>query len=439
MLSEYRKYLLRIRNNLIQCGVEFPVSKVSSYREIFELGCELDEILWYYSILAVSGSEEALNGFFLPLNGYYKERVRSLTYKEFSDFIKDYDKISLSGRLKAKKAVERLKSELETSSKRYGDVVQLSRIGEGVGEANGEVEDADNQEIISGRFIEDEDVSEDVVSSGRFVDDSEESNTSAEDSSEDSSAELESTVSSGRFIDEEPDVGDSETGRVVDEEPSESEEQSGTFSDHGRYVDMEEESSSVEDVEDDWDIVEEDEAPYSEEDDEDWDIIEEDEAPHSVDVDSEDDEDWDIVEEGSESQSVDSVDDDDEDWDIVEEDEVSQSSNEDEDDDDWDIVEEDEAPQPVDDDDEDWDIIEEDEAPQYADDDDEDWDFVEEDEEPHPVDVEDKPVVKNTSGSPSQQNIKQERDLSDTLQDFTNGFLTSIKRAAVKGIKKLEK
>ena len=94
MLEDYRSYLTNVRNNLIQCGVEFPINPLNTYSELFYLGLQLDEVLWYYHILAVSGSEEALVGCMFSLRGYYKEKMRQIFYGEFRDFLQDYKKIS---------------------------------------------------------------------------------------------------------------------------------------------------------------------------------------------------------------------------------------------------------------------------------------------------------------------------------------------------------
>lgn len=94
MLGDYRSYLLGLRNSLIRCGVEVPINPIDSYRDLFYEGIRLDNILWYYSVLAVSGSENALSGFILPLNGYYKERMRQLFYEEFLGYLPEYKKIS---------------------------------------------------------------------------------------------------------------------------------------------------------------------------------------------------------------------------------------------------------------------------------------------------------------------------------------------------------
>lgn len=95
MLSGYSTYLLNIRNNLIQCGVEVPVTPIQDYFDICMLESELDDILWFYRVLAVSGSEYALSDFFLPLNGYFREKMRSIYYQEFLDFLQDYKTIGV--------------------------------------------------------------------------------------------------------------------------------------------------------------------------------------------------------------------------------------------------------------------------------------------------------------------------------------------------------
>lgn len=92
--SLYRQYLINIRNSLIQSGVEVPVTDVESYEELFQLGLNLDEVLWYYKVLAITNSEYSLKNFFVSLSGYYKERMRSICYSEFLDFLKDYKSIS---------------------------------------------------------------------------------------------------------------------------------------------------------------------------------------------------------------------------------------------------------------------------------------------------------------------------------------------------------
>ena len=83
MYSEYEKYLLNIRNSLIQNGIEFPeITKGSmSYYELFKLGIKLSDILLYYRVLAVSGSGDGLENFFLPINTSYVDKIRGMPEK----------------------------------------------------------------------------------------------------------------------------------------------------------------------------------------------------------------------------------------------------------------------------------------------------------------------------------------------------------------------
>jgi hypothetical protein len=96
--SEYERYLLNIRNSLIQNGIEFPeITKGSmSYYELFKLGIKLSDILLYYKVLAVSGSGDGLENFFLPINTSYVDKIRGICYSEFvSDVLPTYKKLSL--------------------------------------------------------------------------------------------------------------------------------------------------------------------------------------------------------------------------------------------------------------------------------------------------------------------------------------------------------
>lgn len=97
MLEDYNKYLLNIRNSLIQCGVGLDVKPVESYEDTLATMDVLNSALWYYSVLGVCGSDSAIRGFFLPLTGNYKEKLRMDCYKEFLGYIPDYKKISKSG------------------------------------------------------------------------------------------------------------------------------------------------------------------------------------------------------------------------------------------------------------------------------------------------------------------------------------------------------
>ena len=94
MLQDYRNYIVNIRNGLIQCGVEVSISPLSSYRELFYEADKLSQILWFYSIMGISDSPLALDGFLINLNGYYKEKMRQKFFSEFQDYYESYKNIS---------------------------------------------------------------------------------------------------------------------------------------------------------------------------------------------------------------------------------------------------------------------------------------------------------------------------------------------------------
>lgn len=478
MLSDYRKYLLRIRNNLIQCGVEFPVEKVVSYRDVYKLGCELDDLLYYYSILAVAGSGDALEGFFLPLNGYYSEKVRSMTYREYAGFIKDYDKISVSGRLKSKIHLDKLRKELESSSKQFGNMVKLSEIEEVVGSS-------DYGCVVHGRYVEDE-----VSEAESSVAESMEAGREVEES-QDRVESLEGIkyIKHGRYLEESPDMEESlegieytEHGRYL--------EDAMEYAEHERYVDGPEEEEvdvspyeefqfsddSEENFEEpeeefEWDNEEESDGYFEEPEDEfewgneeesdgvegseeefEWDDEESDgleEPEDEFEWDNEDDsteeeepeeefewdnDDSDGVEEPEDEFEWDNEDDSEEpeeefEWDNEDASGISEDA---EDDFEWDN--EDGSEEPADDEDDfEWDNEEESSSPE-EDEDDFEWDN--EDEKPASVSAS-KPTTVASNSVVSQP--QEPRDLSDTLQDITNGVLTSLKRSFVKGVKKLEK
>lgn len=96
MLDIYRNYLLNIRNSLIQCGVSVPVESVDEYPDICKLQQELDDILYYYNILANSNSTDKLENFFIKFSVPLRKRIGDESYKEFLEFWEEYKKMSSS-------------------------------------------------------------------------------------------------------------------------------------------------------------------------------------------------------------------------------------------------------------------------------------------------------------------------------------------------------
>lgn len=456
MLEDYRKYLLGIRNNLIQCGVEFPVSPCMEYRELFELGCNLDSLLWYYSVLEISGSEDRLKGFYLPLGNHFKDRMKRVFYEEFQMFLKDYNKLSVRSYLSNPKyknlenisdiysnAGENLVKLIdigvdgsvstETSESSVGRVeyVECGRyledyVGEDVEGVEG-LEEAKGEEVRGSKDVKgSEDVREperEFVPNGLYLEDYSEV---VEDMVEAIGGELRDSVErvshglyleeyiegsveeSDDWLEESEDEPDSDWLEEAEEEPESdwSEEPESDWSEEAEETD-----DWVEESEDDWSEVEESE--------EDW--VEEPEEEANSDWLEEDESDSDWLEEESE-ETDDWVEEEESDW--VEEDESGTES------DDW--IEEsgnDWVEEPEEEADSDW--IEEPES-----------DWVEEEEVP----VKHSRVQPKSGGNgspvgnqPKEKPKTYEKDISDYIQDFTNGLLTSGKRAIIKGLRKLDK
>ena len=89
MLSDYRAYLLNIRNNLIKCGVDLEVKDMSSYEEVFYFGEMLSDLLWFYSVLSIGGSDDRLRGFLFPINhiNYDCNDTEELEDDEFISYV----------------------------------------------------------------------------------------------------------------------------------------------------------------------------------------------------------------------------------------------------------------------------------------------------------------------------------------------------------------
>lgn len=84
MLDDYSKYLLSIRDSLVQNGVGFPIEELSTYHDVFRLGCELEELVWFYSVLDVSNSEYKLDDFILPIGSTFRSKVHEMVGRESS-------------------------------------------------------------------------------------------------------------------------------------------------------------------------------------------------------------------------------------------------------------------------------------------------------------------------------------------------------------------
>lgn len=387
MYSEYERYLLNIRNSLIQNGIEFPeITKGSmSYYELFKLGIKLSDILLYYRVLAVSGSGDGLENFFLPINTSYVDKIRGICYSEFvSDVLPNYKKLSLG-----------IEPEEDTDDVALEDV-----------ENTEEVESDFSEDLFNSMFEEDnteEDVSDDT-------DDSIENDFDA--TIKQRLNENTEYVPNGVYLEEVPSEGYSDdvvytdSGTFLDDESDMKESSYDEESEDEGYSDESDtyEESDYSEDEDDYE-----ESDYSEDEEDYSESNYSDEEGYLESDYSEDDED-DYEESGY---SVDDEDDYAESDYSEDEEDAYEESDYSEDEDDY----------------EESDYSEDDEESDYSEDEDdyEESDYSEDDEE----------------GTYSNSNVdsvkpKKTKDLGDELQDITNTVLTNLKQKAVNFLKKKE-
>lgn len=171
MLEDYTRYLVSIRDSLIQCGVSFPVTPIESYIDVLDLGARLDSVLWYYSMLEISGSRKSLRGFLLPLGRCYLFEMRRRAYEEYKGIIATYDVL----RVKPEKNVKNLE---KGSSTQENMVYLLQYIGHGryvediVGESCIKDDEQHGSSVEENRELAEFLYSSDSYSSvGRYVED----------------------------------------------------------------------------------------------------------------------------------------------------------------------------------------------------------------------------------------------------------------------------
>ena len=457
MFEEYRKYLLNIRNNLIQNGVSLDNGKCDSYRDIFRLGYEIDGLLWLYSVLEISKSRYRLSDTILPMGNYYKGYMRELFRKEYLASknyypptrydLENFRKANLISKdtcNKVETVVQLVSVENSSSTAKGG--VSYSEHGRYVEDFVKPEQDKMDTESYSihGRYIEDyvkpekdkmdtdthersakdfvkpEKDTESYSSHGRYVEDFVQ--TVKESTSQDSTY-----ATHGRYVEDFVPVSTTvehsrvndyiDHGRFVEDYVEEVPDvETSEYSDHGRYVeDFEESHDNIIDRLfagfDDEDISEGDTSDGEDLSDAEFGYVPDEDIPDSEfgyvedpEV-SEDEEDLPDSEFGYVEDSDD-------------EEEYSDSEfgySEDTDD-------EDDLP---------------DSEFGYTSDSEEDTDESSEELSPRKVLNDEIESVQKVNGY--MNTTVQKKDLSDDLQDFTNGLLTSGKRAIVKGIKKLIK
>ena len=171
MFEDYRRYLLSIQNNLIQCGVDMSISEDKSYIDIYRIGCYLDSICYYYKILEITGSKDRLSKFQIPLNGYYMLKMREIFYKEFLDFLEDYNKMSISSSILASNNPKKLLDSSSNTNDIMLKYIQEESLVEPI--YQNKYSDNEYSYVEHGRYVEDcsTDKEESYVEHGRYVED----------------------------------------------------------------------------------------------------------------------------------------------------------------------------------------------------------------------------------------------------------------------------
>lgn len=415
MLKDYEEYLVRIRDNLIRCGVSLPVKRDYTYEELFNLGENISDILWFYGILAVVNSRARLMGFNWSLDRTLKGKLRSMFYEEYLEGKRSYDEISVE----------------KFFEKKYGS----QRVSEGYSE----LDDEEDQED-SGYDPSEQDVpaSPELKSSGNlstagmlamFITQNNVNTSSDEDENDDlenfNGGEVEDTYSGVQFdendfpSDEEDEDDPEDVGGTFldDEEDQELSEMDGTF--------LEDEEESEEGIP----SFNEDDFPseLEDEEDEEDDLSEGSWLSDEDEEDDSDDNDWFGSEEPEVEFSEDDFPDESDDEDTEDEVEFSDDDFPDESDED----EEDEGDEDIE--------FSDDDFPGFGDIDEED----EEDEEPTPKNAQSSNISQssgNSSATPrpvKRQMTQMEKDIK-SVEDASRILSTGVSKSknVLKGILK---
>ena len=428
MLEDYTRYLVSIRDSLIQCGVSFPVTPIESYMDVLDLGAKLDSVLWYYSMLEISGSRKSLRGFLLPLGRCYLFEMRRRAYEEYKGIIATYDKL----RVKPEKKLKSLESDISTQENmvyllqyighgRYvEDIVGDSRIKDAEQPSSSEEENRELAEFLYG--------SDSYSSVGRYVEDIVNSNSDSTRVDENGFEEPDDGSSSIGTEDFLKQMFNELSGRVIDTKSEGNEVPEPMVDENGFEIEEELESSQsysepvvdengFEEEEDSYGVADEYDTPEPKVDEYGFEISDE---PESVPYEDEEVFDEPEVDEygfelSDESESVPVEED------VLDEPEVDENGFE---------IDDEPESVPVDDED----MFEEHMVDEYG---------FELPDEPQPTvqgnhsnDILDRLMETGTSVSVPAVPIK---DFSDTLQEKTNEILTKGKRAVIRGIRRLEK
>lgn len=93
MFQEYRDYIKNIRNNLIQNDIDVEIVDIEDYRSLFMYTFTLEQVLWFYEMLGVSGSQFKKSCRYI-YDEQSEEKIRQIAYKDFMGSIEGYRNLS---------------------------------------------------------------------------------------------------------------------------------------------------------------------------------------------------------------------------------------------------------------------------------------------------------------------------------------------------------
>lgn len=164
MLQEYENYLNNLNSNLLQCGVSVDFGETTEdytdeYNRIYFYANKLNQVIYYYSLLCVSGTPNPLSRFFIDLSRYYKEEMRSMFYRESQSTLAEYSDLSVSAYLSSKSSLV----ENENTVNFGGNIEEeFDLFGESIG-VSGETGCSESTDMV--QYLKDDEVS------GTYLDD----------------------------------------------------------------------------------------------------------------------------------------------------------------------------------------------------------------------------------------------------------------------------
>lgn len=422
MFQEYKDYIKNIRNNLIQNDIDVEIVDIEDYRSLFMYTFTLEQVLWFYEMLGVSGSQFKKSCRYI-YDEQSEEKIRQIAYKDFMGSIEGYRNLSARVFLVSKLESELADADLEGFNPKDLDENMEISLDEEINslDNDGPVEDnmlqysksLEVEYVPHGIYIDDyvgndkqdskpvEEVPEDedkaYVSHGIYIEDivpreKETSNVSEVNMNNDTDY-----VSHGIYIEDYVSKRDRE-GILH-----------GDLDDEDTEVILESDEENFEDSEEDYILIEDDEEDeYSNSDSDEY---------------SEDEEDYILIDDESEENAEygDDYSDEEEDYILIEDEDDEEDSPEEfeDEEEDYILIE--------DDDEEDSDYPEESEG----EDDEEDFILIEDDDEDNDSSAEfegNNPRV-GTQGnvestiSPNTAKKPKDRDISDNMQDITNRII----------------